>query len=85
MAGRSKVMMRDPSGKGIVGYLFGDVFFNITGPHKPRINGYSGDQFGSEQELVSSYDQTGQGVDLFRVYEDDTRVKLRPNPPENKP
>lgn len=75
---RSQACFRDPAGDKITSYEFGGVTFNITGKHKPRIVGFNNDQFASEPELLASYDDTGQGAELFRCYEDGRRVKLRP-------
>lgn len=74
----NKTTMLDPCGKRIIGYMFGDVMFHITGTKKPRINGMCNDSYGSEHELTACYDNEGQGVKLIRLYEDGTEVLLRP-------
>jgi hypothetical protein len=83
MSGRSRAVFHDPAGRVITHYEFGGVTFNITGAKKPRINGFNNDQFGSEHELLSAYDDTGQGADLFRCYADGSQVKLRPRETPN--
>jgi hypothetical protein len=78
MAGKSNATLPDPTGKDVIGYEFGGVSFHVTGNRKPVINGLGGDAFASEAELLSAYDDTGQGADLFRGYADGSTVKLRP-------
>lgn len=72
----------DASGEVVSEYLFGDVTFVVTSARngKITIHGMCNDNFHSEQELIACYDETGQGVDLFRVYENGRKVKLRPKP-----
>lgn len=56
-----------------------EVFICIAGLDKPRVQGMCNDTFASEQELLVAYDDTGQGSDLFRIYEDGSKEKLRPH------
>jgi hypothetical protein len=55
-------------------YMFGAVMFKVQ---KGGISGMNKDKFRNEADLVHSYDDTGQGCGLVRVYEDGSRVVLR--------
>lgn len=78
MSGRAKAYFTRPDGRKIAAYEFGGVTMRIAGPNKLRVQGMCNDTFASEQELLVAYDDTSQGSDLYRVYEDGTTEKLRP-------
>lgn len=74
---KSKGTFVDVNQKPIAGYQFGMYWLGCNGR---TISGLCGDSFKSEGELLSSYDNTGAGGGIVRVYEDGSEVVLRSVP-----